>query len=133
MDSWNEKQISMMRAGGNDKCINFLTHYKHNYGVWPSVDCSGKIELQYIYPKHRTPIHTLSKSLVVDTIDLDYLSFLSVYTNLNILGILDFKYSIELNKIHLDLKAFDLIDKPVVDQEILNKFTILTLNGLINE
>lgn len=27
MDSWNEKQISMMRAGGNDKCINFLKQY----------------------------------------------------------------------------------------------------------
>jgi len=27
MDSWNEKQIQMMRAGGNDKCINFLAQY----------------------------------------------------------------------------------------------------------
>lgn len=27
MDSWNERQIQMMRAGGNDKCINFLAQY----------------------------------------------------------------------------------------------------------
>ena len=27
MDSWNERQIQMMRAGGNEKCINFLAQY----------------------------------------------------------------------------------------------------------
>ena len=27
MDSWNERQIQMMKAGGNEKCINFLAQY----------------------------------------------------------------------------------------------------------
>jgi hypothetical protein len=27
MDSWNDRQIQMMRAGGNDKCISFLAQY----------------------------------------------------------------------------------------------------------
>jgi ADP-ribosylation factor GTPase-activating protein 1 len=27
MDSWTDKQIQMMRAGGNDKCIKFLAQY----------------------------------------------------------------------------------------------------------
>ena len=27
MDSWSEKQIKMMRIGGNEKCINFLKQY----------------------------------------------------------------------------------------------------------
>ena len=27
MDSWNEKQIKMMRSGGNDNCNNFLAQY----------------------------------------------------------------------------------------------------------
>eukprot|EP01038_Epipyxis_sp_PR26KG_P008669 gene8669-11712_t len=27
MDSWSDKQINMMRAGGNDKCIKFLKQY----------------------------------------------------------------------------------------------------------
>ena len=27
MDSWNERQIQMMRAGGNEKCIGFLAQY----------------------------------------------------------------------------------------------------------
>jgi hypothetical protein len=29
MDSWNEKQIKVMRMGGNQKCIDFL----HGYGI----------------------------------------------------------------------------------------------------
>lgn len=33
MDSWNEKQINMMRAGGNDKCINFLKQYNISKNV----------------------------------------------------------------------------------------------------
>lgn len=24
MDSWSDKQITMMRAGGNDKCVSYL-------------------------------------------------------------------------------------------------------------
>ena len=28
MDSWNEKQISSMRLGGNDSCNQFLAKYK---------------------------------------------------------------------------------------------------------
>jgi ADP-ribosylation factor GTPase-activating protein 1 len=27
MDSWNEKQINMMRSGGNDECVAFLAKY----------------------------------------------------------------------------------------------------------
>lgn len=27
MDSWNDKQIQMMRVGGNQKCIDFLKQY----------------------------------------------------------------------------------------------------------
>jgi ADP-ribosylation factor GTPase-activating protein 1 len=27
MDSWNDKQIAKMRAGGNDKCNQFLAKY----------------------------------------------------------------------------------------------------------
>ena len=27
MDSWSEKQILMMRKGGNEKCIAFLSDY----------------------------------------------------------------------------------------------------------
>ena len=116
-----------------NNCINFLTNYKHNYGKWPSVDCSDKIELQKLHPIKRTSIHTLSKSLIIDDIDIDYLYFLGAYTNLNILGILDFKYSIEINNIHLDIKAFEIVDKPILDKEYLTNFTILTLNWLINE
>lgn len=27
MDSWNDKQIAMMKCGGNNKCIDFLKNY----------------------------------------------------------------------------------------------------------
>lgn len=27
MDSWNDRQIQMMKAGGNEKCITFLAQY----------------------------------------------------------------------------------------------------------
>ena len=27
MDSWSDKQIQMMRKGGNEKCIAFLSDY----------------------------------------------------------------------------------------------------------
>ena len=30
MDSWNDKQIKMMKIGGNDKCNEFLKAYKIN-------------------------------------------------------------------------------------------------------
>ena len=52
MDSWNEKQIMMMKAGGNDKCINFLAQY--------NVPKSMAIAMKYNTPGMYIYVHYIS-------------------------------------------------------------------------
>ena len=48
MDSWSDKQIQMMRKGGNEKCISFLSDY-------------GVLKNTPIQQKYNSPAATLYK------------------------------------------------------------------------
>jgi len=56
MDSWNERQIQMMKAGGNEKCINFLAQY--------NVPKSMAIAMKY-----NTPAALLYRDRITATVD----------------------------------------------------------------
>lgn len=56
MDSWNDKQVAMMRAGGNDNCNNFLIQY--------DVPKTMSIAMKY-----KTPAALLYKDRIIATIE----------------------------------------------------------------
>ena len=113
-----------------EKCIDFLSHYKHRYGIWPAITnylTKEKIEMQMVPLNKREPVRQIRDSIFVEDCTIEYLQHLSNYTNLKLMGVTDFDYTMQPDKIDIHFKGGDIT---IPNLELPSTYLVLTLNGL---
>ena len=114
-------------------CAKFLSEYSHKYGRWPVLNnffTNEIVETQLIEPSKRIPVNTLLESLDIEEKPFEYLSNISLYTGMGLMGVTEFNYNIIQNKIHINFKGAEL---DVMDKEPNIIDTINMLNNIIKE
>ena len=104
----NDRQFlyAFYNSKSADKCSMFLSEYRHIYGKWPFVNKffeTEKVTLNQVDYHKRDSIYDIYKSLYVEDCDLEYVIDISKITNMDIMGISHFDYSIKSNN-HIYIK-----------------------------
>ena len=123
-----------------NRCINFLSEYKHKYGKWPTIDnyyineFNEKTELQLIEPSKRDNISNIRQTISIEEYPIDFLQHVTKMTNIQIMAITEFDYSLYNSKIDISFKGGEFLmndenyDK--LNSQAIKEFTILSLNSL---
>ena len=120
-----------------NKCVDFLSHHKQIYGDWPMIETFSskhnnnvKVELKKIPVPKRLELKEIKNSLMVDKCDLTFVYFLQKVTNLNVLSVNDFDYTLHNEKIEIFLKASELELYQDIDEKNLFNFMSLSFDLL---
>ena len=126
-----------------NRCINFLSEYKHKYGKWPTIDnyynneiikITDKSELKLIEPSKRDTIANITESISIEEYPINFLQHVTKMTNIQIMAITEFDYSLNNSKIDISFKGGEFLmndenyDK--LNNQAIKEFTILSLNSL---
>jgi hypothetical protein len=122
------------------KCSLFLSDFKHRYGKFPDPISMHKetkkpplerMELKPVVPSKRTPaIEIFSNEISIEEVEIDELNSLCSLNRIGILGITDFEYSFDANKININFKATEYYtdaDKITINDYIVYMNTLLLI------
>ena len=120
-----------------NKCIDFLSHHKQIYGDWPMIESYSnkknsniRVELKKIPVPKRLEIKEIKESIVVDKCDITFIYFLQKVTNLNVISVNDFNYTLHNDKIEIFLRAAELELQQDIDEKNLFNFMSLSFDML---
>ena len=126
-----------------NRCIKLLSEYKHKYGKWPTIDnyynneiikTTDKLELKLIEPSKRDTIANITESISIEEYPINFLQHVTKMTNIQIIAITEFEYSLNNSKIDISFKRGEFLmndenyDK--LNNQAIKEFTILSLNSL---
>ena len=110
----NDKQhvYSFLQVETAKRCSKFLAEFKHRYNKFPILD-ENALNHMYLKPVNqikRVPIHSiLSNELYIQEMDIEELSTRCMAFNIGLIGVDNFDYKIDPNKITLEFGAADLL------------------------
>jgi hypothetical protein len=104
------------------KCAYFLSDFKHKYGDWPKIDSEDdpKVELALIQPHKRVAREFIfNNEIIMDEHETSRLLNSCSLTNINLLSIYDFQYSMKNSRIVLSISGAQLQEEnPPTDQDM---------------
>lgn len=117
------------------RCAYFLSDFKHKYGDWPKIESENdpKVELALIQPHKRIPRqYIFDNEIIMNENETSRLLNLCSLTNIALLSIYDFQYSMKNSRIVLSISGAELQEEnPPTDQDMYVQRVSL-LNVLVN-
>jgi hypothetical protein len=89
-----------------------------------------RVELKKIPVPKRLEIKEIKESIVVDKCDITFIYFLQKVTNLNVINVNDFNYTLHNDKIEIFLRASELELQQDIDEKNLFNFMSLSFDML---
>jgi hypothetical protein len=112
---------SFKNAGIASKCVSFLSDYKRRYNMYPPINNEEYVPIKIISKK------TTDEDLHISTEYVNNLLTLCGTTNMELLILNNFNYTIGLNDIDVEFSAIDIEPKNI---EFCNQFNISYLDLL---
>jgi len=112
---------SFKHAGIASKCVSFLSDYKRRYNMYPPINNEEYIPIKIPSKK------TTDEELHISTENVNNLLTLCGSTNMELLILNNFNYTIGLNDIDVEFSAIDIEPKNI---EFCNQFNISYLDVL---
>ena len=129
--------LLFMNTSSANKCIDFLSHHKQIYGEWPMIESYSskknsniKVQLQKIPVPKRLEINSIKNSVIIEHCDLNFAYFITKLTNLDVLGVNHFDYTLNNDKIEILLKGSQLELNQTIESSDLFNFMSMSFDLL---